>query len=195
MTITCDACGYENVEGTEFCEACGSELTVATPEPTPTPEPASSNDNRSSSIRDRRHGKSEPEPTPEPETTPSQPQPTPTPTPVNAAVKLVSKVPNAPIPEFSLEEESVVIGIFDPDSGPVEIDLEQFPGSDTVSRQHGEIYQENGVWKIQDLGSTNGIFLKPSGQRRFSARITQPETLNIGDEIAIAKIRFVFQSV
>lgn len=183
MTITCDACGYENVEGTEFCEACGSELTTATPEPTP------SND-QDSSIIDRSREKSQPEPTPEPETTPPQPEPT----PITSTVKLVSKVPNAPIPEFSLEEESAIIGIFDPDSGPVDIDLEEFPGSDTVSRQHAEIYQENGVWKIQDLGSTNGIFLKPYGQRRFSARITQPEALNIGDEVAIAKIRFLFQS-
>lgn len=177
MTITCDACGYDNVEGTEFCEACGSELTVATPEPTPatseSPEEPFS-------------------PEPEPEVTP--PQPESEPTPITSAVKLVSKVANAPVPEFPLEEESAVIGIFDPDSGPVDIDLEQFPGSDTVSRQHAEIYQENGVWKIQDLGSTNGIFLKPSGQRRFNARITQPEALNIGDEVAIAKIRFLFET-
>ncbi len=177
MTITCDACGYDNVEGTEFCEACGSELTVATPEPEPTPEPA-------------------PTPTPTSDPTPatSEPEPIPTPTPIPSTVKLVSKLPDAPITEFPLEEESAIIGIFDPDLGPVEIDLEQFPGSDTVSRQHAEIYQEKGVWKIQDLGSTNGIFLKPSGQRRFGARITQPEALNIGDEIAIAKIRFLFQS-
>lgn len=182
MAIICDACGYENVEGTEFCEACGSELTATSPEPTPVPVPE----------------KTPPEPSfpEETEVTPPQPepQPTPTPTPVTSAVKLVSKVPNAPIPEFPIEEESAVIGIFDPDSGPVDIDLEQFPGSDTVSRQHAEIYQENGVWKIQDLGSTNGIFLKPSGQRRFSARITQPEVLNPGDELAIAKIRFLFQT-
>jgi pSer/pThr/pTyr-binding forkhead associated (FHA) protein len=188
MAITCDACGYENVEGTEFCEACGSELTVAAPEPTPstppTPEPSS--------------------PEPEPDVTPPQPEssspepepaPTATATPISSAVKLVAKQPNAPISEFPIEEESAVIGIFDPDSGPVEIDLEEFPGSDTVSRQHAEIYQENGIWKIQDLGSTNGIFLKPSGQRRFGARITQPEALNPGDEVAIAKIRFVFQTV
>ena len=184
MSITCDACGYENVEGTEFCEACGSELTVATPAPTPsTPEP------------------SEPSPfstVDETEVTPPQPEPSPTPIPtptaVTSPVKLVAKIPNSPVPEFPLEEESAVIGIFDPDSGPVDIDLEQFPGSDTISRQHAEIYQENGVWKIQDLGSTNGIFLKPSGQRRFGARITQPEVLNIGDEVAIAKIRFLFET-
>lgn len=188
MTITCDACGYENEEGTEFCEVCGSELTVTAPTPsTPeTPSPSS------------------PEPeTPEPsfpeaetEVTPPQSEPTPAsaPTPITSTVKLISKIPNAPVPEFPIEEESAVIGIFDPDSGPVDIDLEQFPGSDTVSRQHAEIYQENGVWKIQDLGSTNGIFLKPSGQRRFGARITQPEALNPGDELAIAKIRFLFQT-
>ncbi|MFW6295718.1 MAG: FHA domain-containing protein, partial [Halothece sp.] len=115
-------------------------------------------------------------------------------TSTNSAVKLVSKVPNSPISEFLLGKKSVIIGIFDPNSSPIDIDLQPFLGSDTVSRQHAEIYQENGIWKIKDLGSTNGIFLKPSGQRRFSARITQPEVLNIGDEIAIAKIRFLFQA-
>ena len=113
---------------------------------------------------------------------------------VATSVKLVCKVPNAPISEFPLEEKSAIIGVFNSNSSPIDIDLQPFPGSDTVSRQHAEIYQENGVWKIQDLGSTNGIFLKPSGQRRFGARITQPEVLNIGDEIAIAKIRFLFQT-
>jgi pSer/pThr/pTyr-binding forkhead associated (FHA) protein len=78
--------------------------------------------------------------------------------------------------------------------GPVDIDLEPFSGGDTVSRNHAEIYQEGGVWKIKDLGSTNGIFIKSAGQTRFAARITVPETLNSGDEIAFGKVRFLFQS-
>ena len=70
--------------------------------------------------------------------------------------------------------------------GPVDIDLESFPGNETISCQHAEIYQEGGVWKIQDLDSTNGVFIKPTGQTRFNAKITQPEIINPGDEIAIA---------
>jgi pSer/pThr/pTyr-binding forkhead associated (FHA) protein len=87
------------------------------------------------------------------------------------------------------------VGIFDPDTGPVEIDLETFFGGETVSRNHAEIYQELGTWKIKDLGSTNGVFIKPPGQPRFSARITIPTPLNSGDEIAFGKVRFLFQTI
>lgn len=193
--ITCSACGYDqNPDGAEFCDACGSELqgvapTVISSPQTPTviqpqtPPPTSP-----------------PTPPPIPET--RYPTPTPTPNPTlnspsfpNTATtaRLIAKQPNPPISEFPLDSNAIV-GIFDPDTGPVEIDLEVFSGADTVSRSHGEIYQEGGVWKVKDLGSTNGIFIKRVGQTRFGARITIPETLNSGDEIAFAKVRFLFQS-
>ena len=66
-------------------------------------------------------------------------------------------------------------------------------GDDTISRHHAEIYQEAGQWKIKDLGSTNGVFVKRLGQTRYAAIIMSPETLFSGDEVAIAKIRFLFQ--
>jgi len=169
--IICSACGYENQNGSEFCEACGSELqtiapTVISPVPAPTV------------IQPQ---------------TPQPNYPTTTPTPVPTTAKLIAKQPNSPVSEFPLNSNTIV-GIFDPDTGPVDIDLEAFSGGDTVSRNHAEIFPEGGVWKVKDLGSTNGIFIKPSGQTRFSARITVPETLNSGDEIAFAKVRFLFQS-
>ncbi|AFW96130.1 FHA domain-containing protein [Anabaena sp. 90] len=187
--IICSACGYENQDSAEFCEACGSELqelaatVIASPQdPTiiqpQTPPPQIPQPNY-------------PTPTPTP---PPAPIPTPPPFPSTATTaRLIAKQPNPPVPEFSLESNSIV-GIFDPDMGPVDIDLEPFSGGDTVSRNHAEVYQEGGVWKIKDLGSTNGIFIKPSGQTRFAARITVPQTLNSGDEIAFGKVRFLFQS-
>ena len=109
-------------------------------------------------------------------------------------VKLVSKQSNCPIGEFILDSDNMIVGRFDPDTGPVDIDLEGFNGEDTISRNHAEIYLEAGQWKIKDLGSVNGVFIKRAGQTRFSARITTPEVLNLGDEVAIAKIRFLFES-
>jgi pSer/pThr/pTyr-binding forkhead associated (FHA) protein len=106
---------------------------------------------------------------------------------------LLTKQPNAPIAEFTLEGTSLLIGRFDPDLGPVEIDLEGFIGDETISRNHAEIYLENGFWKIKDLGSINGVFIKKSGQTRFSPRISEPTILEIGDELSIAKIRFLVQ--
>ena len=182
--ITCTVCGYDkNPDGLEFCDACGAEL----PSTAPIVEPELPVDLEppiSTTLQ------------PEEPSVPSTPITQPT-TPINqttpSTAKLVAKQPNAPIPEFPIEGNAV-IGIFDPDMGPVDIDLEDFLGNETVSRNHAEIYQEAGVWKIKDLGSTNGVFIKPMGQTRFGARITTPESLNSGDEIAIAKIRFLFQN-
>ena len=111
-----------------------------------------------------------------------------------AIAKLIPKQSGSPVPEFTLDGNAIV-GVFDPDMGPVDIDLEAFMGGETVSRNHAEIYQNNDTWFIKDLGSTNGIFIKPVGQTRFGARITTPEILNPGDEIAFGKVRFVFQSL
>lgn len=170
--ITCSACGYDkNPNDAEFCDACGSELqAVAAPVPSPQEAP-----------------------------TVIQPEipvistPIPTDTATAATAKLISKKAGSPTPEFILDSNAIV-GIFDPDMGPVDIDLEEFSGGETVSRNHAEIYQEGGVWKIKDFGSTNGTFIKPLGLTRFGARITTPQTINPGDEIAFGKVIFLFQS-
>jgi hypothetical protein len=214
MSITCNVCGYEqNPDGAEFCDACGAELATATvtistppsappiptpvvniPAPAPTviqdfgvnipPPPALSS---SSSLPDTVLSIPAPEPTPV-----AIPLPVVSVSTSNTA-RLVAKQINAPVSEFSIAG-SALIGIFDPDQGPVDIDLENFAGGETISRQHAEIYLEGGIWKVKDLGSTNGVFIKPGGQSRFNARITAPTPLNPGDEIAIAKVCFIFQS-
>lgn len=110
-----------------------------------------------------------------------------------STARLLVKQPDAPVSEFLLEENTAVIGIFDPELGPVEIDLEGFRGDETVSRRHAEIYFDGSIWRIKDLDSLNGVFIKPAGQGRFSNRIEVPTILNSGDEVAIAKIRLLFQ--
>lgn len=183
MSILCTSCGYDqNPDGSEFCDACGAEL--------------SANESVSASVPVDFSPVPEAPSFAEPQTPPpptSEPVPAPTVSQTPATARLVAKQPNAPIPEFCLDSDAIV-GIFDPDTGPVDIDLEEFLGSETISRNHAEIYQEEGVWKIKDLGSTNGVFIKPTSQKRFGSRITTPETINSGDEVAIAKVRFLFQS-
>ncbi|MGF1480053.1 MAG: protein kinase [Cyanophyceae cyanobacterium] len=95
-------------------------------------------------------------------------------------------------PEFILENTQHVIGRAEPGAS-VDIDLNHFSGSQTVSRQHGKIYRESGEWKIADSGSANGIFVKCVGQSRFE-RITLPQKLNTEDEIAFGKVRFRFET-
>ena len=58
----------------------------------------------------------------------------------------------------------------------------EFPN---VSSQHCELRLENGYWRIQDLGSRNGV--KVNGER-VDSRWLQP-----GDELSIAKHRYEIQ--
>ena len=211
MSITCEACGYTNPADVEFCAACGSELSQATPLPpsprvaepepfVPEPPPIAPDLDFDTPLVPT----PPPMPTvgPEPVTVFTTPESPPLPSPplgdrqgsVDLGMaKLISRLPNAPVAEFLLDSPSCLIGRFDPDSGPVEVDLDGFPGDDTISRNHAEIYQESGSWKIKDLGSTNGVFIKRAGENRYGARITTPQPLWPGDEVAIAKIRFLFQ--
>lgn len=161
---TCTVCGYQNNPiDIEFCESCGSSLSK-TARPVAQSKPAS--------------------PTPEiaPPTTAA---------PISA--KLISKQVNAPTSEFILSSQGNLIGRFDTETGPVDVDLDEFPTSDTVSRQHGYLFYEGGQWKIKDLGSVNGIFIRRTGTGRFSSRIVNPEALNSEDEIAIGKVILRFQ--
>lgn len=54
-----------------------------------------------------------------------------------------------------------------------------------ISSQHCELSLRNGVWHIQDSGSTNGI--KVNGER------TQRRPLRPGDEIGIANHKYTIQ--
>ena len=196
--ITCTVCGYDkNPDDSDFCDACGAELqssSSATESTATIDSPILKQPSKPESLEETLITE-----TPEPETIspPTTPSPVPPVSPVSQTLgttaRLIAKQPNAPTAEFPLDG-AALIGIFDPDMGPVDVDLEEFTGNETVSRHHAEIYQDAGVWKIKDLGSTNGVFIKPMGQTRFGARITTPESLNSGDEVAIAKIRFIFQS-
>ncbi|BAQ60132.1 FraH-related protein [Geminocystis sp. NIES-3708] len=195
MTITCNVCGYDqNPDGLEFCDACGAELTYTTVPTSPSIFPLTSEPHILDPLETNPTVKISPSTSES--IIPSNPPETFTTSTdnVTATAKLIAKTPNAPISEFLIENYAI-IGIFDPDTGPVDVDLEYFLGNETVSRQHGEIYFENNQWKIKDLGSTNGIFIKKAGQNRFNARITTPEILDNGDEIAIAKIRFTFTTI
>lgn len=180
--ITCTACGYDqNPDNTEFCSICGSELPIAV-------TTASTTSSTIAPTIIQPPIQSAPPPISDHSYSPTIPL-----TRTSTTARLVCKQINAPIPEFILENNAIV-GIFDQDTGPVDIDLETFFGGETVSRNHAEIYQEVGIWKVKDLGSTNGVFIKSQGQTRFSARITVPTPLKPDDEIAFGKVKFVFKN-
>lgn len=80
------------------------------------------------------------------------------------------------------------IGRFDPAVGPIDVDLGNLPEAVYVSRKHARITCEDGVWMIEDLGSSNGTFLLRADFERVEAA-----ELEDGTEIALGNARFVFR--
>jgi pSer/pThr/pTyr-binding forkhead associated (FHA) protein len=56
-----------------------------------------------------------------------------------------------------------------------------FEDSATVSRQHAQIHFQDGVWNIEDLGSTNGTWI--NGRRAEPGR---PHVIKKGDTISLS---------
>lgn len=188
--ITCSVCNTQNPDGTQYCEGCGVELTAAATSPTaPTiaePVPVAT---------------AEATPVPEVPTNPSAPQ--------EASIPASPEVPPQPqtfksakltLKRFGaltsdlipLNGPRLVLGRFDASTGPVDIDLSVLPGTENLSRRHAELFYEGG-WKIRDLGSTNGVFIKRAGEDNFSPRIADPASLNTGDEVALGNVVFLFE--
>jgi pSer/pThr/pTyr-binding forkhead associated (FHA) protein len=81
------------------------------------------------------------------------------------------------------------IGRFDPEVGPVDIDLGKIEEGSFVSRKHAKIVMEDDRYKIVDLGSSNGTYVL----RSDFEKVDEAE-LNDGDEIALGNARFVFHT-
>ena len=97
--------------------------------------------------------------------------------------------------EIPLLGQRLVVGRFDPETGPVDIDLSEAGEAVHISRQHGELFREaDGNWMVRDLGSTNGVFVKGRADASFGPRITAPRALANGDEVTFGNARFVFRA-
>jgi hypothetical protein len=199
--IRCYRCGTDNLEGSEFCDECGtwlkrgegespSSYSIAPPPPAP--------------KFNREQG------TPKP-ATPYQPPVAPLPSKSGLgaapgsgsairaggrsdrekAAWLVVLTAGRQGREFELSAQSeLLIGRWDADSGIFpDIDLDQDDPEAKVSRRHARITFSNHQYLIEDLGSTNGTFIN-RGPRLLPGN-RQP--LNHGDEIIVGKtfLRFV----
>lgn len=80
---------------------------------------------------------------------------------------------------FEVESDKLIIGRAE----DCEITIDNL----AVSRHHSIIEKKEGVFTVNDLDSNNGTFV--NGQR-----ITEPTTLNFGDEIGVGKHVLVFDS-
>ena len=82
-----------------------------------------------------------------------------------------------------------IVGRFDPAVGPIDVDLGPLEEGVFVSRKHAKLTCENGIWSIEDLGSSNGTFvLRSDFEKVDSAELAD------GDEVAFGNARFVFRT-
>ncbi|MBL8087281.1 MAG: FHA domain-containing protein [Chthonomonas sp.] len=104
-----------------------------------------------------------------------------------AAATLTLVRNGAPTDEIFPIGASATIGRFDPSLGPIDVDLATIPEGSYVSRKHAVITCEASVWKVVDLGSSNGTFV-----RRADFEKVEAAELTDGTEIAFGNARFVF---
>lgn len=89
--------------------------------------------------------------------------------------------------------ERVTIGRFEPDLGPVDVDLGFLPESIYISRHHAQIWRDGAnQWFVKDLGSRNGTFVRPTGESQLQAAHGE-QAIKDGDEVALGNVHFQFQ--
>jgi pSer/pThr/pTyr-binding forkhead associated (FHA) protein len=81
------------------------------------------------------------------------------------------------------------VGRFDPEVGPIDIDLGTIEEGSYVSRKHAVIESREGALILRDLGSSNGTFIR----RDDFERIEEAEIVE-GDEIAFGNARLVLRT-
>ena len=192
----CEVCGSNVDAGNEVCPDCGTEMSAGVQSPAPI-ETAVAAAPAAPAAPPVAPDLSLPPPVP----AASSPPAAPTPTPVPAQAPLVTGGTQASLTVkrggaltadvFSIAGR-VVVGRFDTDSGPVDVDLALLPEAEYVSRQHAEVWCDgSGQWFVKDLGSRNGTFVRRAGEAQFQ-RAVDAQPIGNGDEIALGNARFEF---
>ena len=192
--IKCSECGYENMDGLDYCDGCGAKLAAAdasapaagaaapeapaeAPEaekPAETPPPAA-------------ESKPSEAPTGEIKPAPAAPAEAPAAAAVvaafNARLKIVRGSPRKD-QEFPLEDGNNLVGRWDPETGAFpEVDLDADDPEAKISRKHALIRIAEGKVTVEDIGSLNGTYVNRGARLQPGS----PVELKTGDEIIIGK--------
>lgn len=182
----CPTCGAQVEEEEDICPECGTDLTLAPVTPGGRAVEAAAEEVPGGSAE-----ASEPaQPTAE-----EAPQPAPVSLVTTATPATLTLVrAGAPTSEAFNVGENVIIGRFDADTGPVDVDLGPLPESMYISRQHAQIRRDQeGKWMLRDLGSSNGTFVRSPESGKFE-KIAEEREIRDGDEIALGNARFIFSA-
>ena len=210
--IKCTECGYENMDGLDYCDGCGAKLAAvegapaaaaapaAAPGAAPAPAMASSEQAEApevaapAPVSDGAAASAEGASPPASEAktgeiTPPAAAPTAAPAEApSAAAHFKAKLSllrgGRKGQEFPLDSGQNFIGRWDPETGSFpEVDLEQDDPEAKISRKHALIIIEGGKITIEDIGSLNGTYVN-RGNRLIPGT---PLEIKAGDEVIIGK--------
>lgn len=207
--IKCTECGYENMDGLDYCDGCGAKLAGAESAPASQAAPAAAPPAQSGAAE-------EPEAAPEgeaakspddeaaggqaaaaPAAEPAAPAAAPA---APAAEPAAPAAPAAEAPmvkakltilrggrkgqEFPLEAGNNVVGRWDPETGSFpEVDLEADDPEAKISRKHALIRIDGNKITLEDIGSLNGTYVN----RQPRLQPGNPVELKSGDELIVGK--------
>ena len=194
--IKCAECGYENMDGLDYCDGCGAKLGAAVAGEPATAAPESSATTAAAPAEAAATASAVAAETaaqaPTGEiTTPAPSAPSPA-AAAGAPFKAKLTIMRGSIQErrgheFDLENGNNLIGRWDPETGSFpEVDLEQDDPEAKISRKHALVRIDGGKVTIEDIGSLNGTYVN----RQPRLQPGTPIELKDGDEVIIGKTFF-----
>jgi FHA domain len=208
--IKCGECGYENMDGLDYCDGCGAKLAAAAPgaapaaeapppaapeaAPAPVAAPAETAAPAASDGMPAPSAEAPAAEMPKSEAPTGEIKPEAAPESAPAAAAVAAGAPfKAKLSvvrggrkgqEFPLEDGNNLIGRWDPETGSFpEVDLDADDPEAKISRKHALIRIDAGKITIEDIGSLNGTYV--NRQPRLSPG--SPAEIKSGDEVIIGK--------
>jgi pSer/pThr/pTyr-binding forkhead associated (FHA) protein len=194
--IKCSECGYENMDGLDYCDGCGAKLSAADASApaagAATPEAPAAAPEAEKPAEAPPAAESKPSEAPTGEIKPADAKPAEAPAPAAAAavvaafkarLKIVRGSPRKD-QEFPLEDGNNLVGRWDPETGAFpEVDLDADDPEAKISRKHALIRIAEGKITVEDIGSLNGTYVNRGSRLQPGT----PVELKTGDEIIIGK--------
>jgi hypothetical protein len=203
--IKCTECGYENMDGLDYCDGCGAKLASAAGAPaagggasspsagsgpTSMDAPAEAPKADASAAPAAEAPAAEAPKSEAPTGDLNKPAAAPAPAAESGAAVAAFKAKFVVVrggrkgQEFALEDGNNLIGRWDPETGSFpEVDLDADDPEAKISRKHALCRIESGKITVEDIGSLNGTYVN-RGQRLQPG---SPAEIKNGDEIIIGK--------
>jgi FHA domain len=195
--IKCSECGYENMDGLDYCDGCGAKLAAAAGSSAAAPEAApaapAAESTEAAPAPEAAAAPAAEAPQSEAPTGEIKPEAASEPAPAPAAAAAGGAPFKAKLSivrggrkgqEFPLEDGNNLVGRWDPETGSFpEVDLDADDPEAKISRKHALIRIESGKITIEDIGSLNGTYV--NRQPRLSPG--SPAEIKSGDEVIIGK--------